>query len=128
MDEVLDAHGHVVIVDLHSYPSLALPYEVDPDALRPGVCIGTDRFHTAPRLSDKVEHEFAGVRGGTAHNTPFGGTYVPLRHWHKTAEVASVMLEIRRDLYQHEPGGAVHDGYEDIAGRLRRVFRVLAER
>jgi len=53
-----------------------------------------------------------------AENTPFAGTYVPLTHFRSTQEVDSVMIEIRRDLYQEEPGGRTHAGYGPVVSRL----------
>ncbi len=105
VDAILANHGRAIIVDLHSFPSDALPYELDQLASRPGICIGTDQFHTPPALIAAARHAFAGLRGGVGLNTPFAGSYVPLRHWCKTARVSSIMVEIRRDLYQTEPGG-----------------------
>jgi N-formylglutamate amidohydrolase len=126
--ETLDVCGRAVIVDVHSYPSRPLPYERDAEAGRPGVCVGTDPFHTPRSLAGAVIAAFDGVQDGVAENTPFTGTYVPLPHWRRTPAVQSVMVEVRRDLYQVEPGGPVHDGYTDLAGRLARLLsRVTAD-
>jgi N-formylglutamate amidohydrolase len=47
----LAANGSCLIVDCHSFPSLALPYERQPEgAPRPEICIGTDSFHTPDSL------------------------------------------------------------------------------
>lgn len=80
--------------------------ELDQSAPRPGVCIGTDPTHTPASLTSAAFKAFAGVGGGVGRNVPFAGTYVPLSHWRRTTEVLSVMIEIRRDLYQSEPAGA----------------------
>jgi N-formylglutamate amidohydrolase len=122
VDQVLSECGRVTIVDLHSFPSLPLPYEVDQSALRPGICIGTDPFHTPDVLRDAAVESFAGMPGGIALNTPFSGTYVPLEHLGRTPEVSSVMVEIRRDLYQVEPGGPRHEGFRDVITGLVRFL------
>lgn len=54
-------------------------------------------------------------------NTPFSGAYVPLRHYERTAEVTALMIEIRRDTYMTEPGGATHDGVDVIVRALTRL-------
>jgi N-formylglutamate amidohydrolase len=126
VDQVLHRHGRVTIVDLHSYPSVPLPYELAPSALRPGVCIGTDPHHTPPALAAAAFAAFAGTDGGVAENTPFSGTYVPLAHWRRTRELISVMVEVRRDLYQQEPGGPPHQGYDAVVAGLARLFSMLS--
>jgi N-formylglutamate deformylase len=122
VDQVLSECGRVTIVDLHSFPSLPLPYAVDQTALRPGICIATDPFHTPDVLRDAAVESFAGMPGGIALNTPFSGTYVPLEHLGRTPEVSSVMVEIRRDLYQAEPGGPRHEGFRDVITGLVRFL------
>jgi N-formylglutamate deformylase len=118
VDKALAEHGRAVIVDLHSFPSVVLPYELDQSAARPGICIGTDLFHTSPALRQLAFEAFQGIPGEVGENTPFAGTYVPLVHLGSAQEVNSVMIEIRRDLYQQEPGGPVHEGYKMVVGRL----------
>jgi len=104
--------------DLPSYPSAPLPYEPDPSAARPGVCVGTDPLHTPDVLVGCAHRAFDGVAGGVAQDTPFEGTSVPLAHRRRKASVRSVVIGVRRDLYQHEPGGPLHDGYGAVVDRL----------
>ena len=127
VDEVLTNHGTATIIDLHSYRPLALPYELDSSAARPGVCIGTDRFHTPEALIELTRAAFAGIDGGTEIDTPFAGTYVALRHYRADSRVRSVMIEIRRDLYLDEPTHEIHAGYDVLVARLAQLIGMLAE-
>lgn len=91
------ATGHAVLLDVHSYPREPLPYELHADGPRPAVCLGTDAFHTPSWLVDAAHEAFAPL-GTVELNTPFAGTYVPPAHYRTDARVASLMLEIRRDV------------------------------
>ncbi|WP_435972698.1 N-formylglutamate amidohydrolase [Streptomyces sp. Qhu_M48] len=115
--ERLAAVGRAVIIDVHSYPTKALPYELHGDGSRPPICLGTDPFHTPAPLLDAAREAFAGF-GGTELDSPFAGTYVPLRHYGKTPEVSALMVEIRRDLYLDEPGGPAGPGLARLADAL----------
>jgi N-formylglutamate amidohydrolase len=125
IDETLEIHGEVVIVDLHSFPSRPLPYELDQDAQRPDICIGSDLFHTSDEIRKKAQAVFREAGWTVAENTPFAGTYVPLKHLGRNRAVSSVMIEIRRDLYQEEPGGPRLDGFERVVASLSDFFRAV---
>jgi N-formylglutamate amidohydrolase len=125
VDETLCEHGQATVVDVHSFPSEPLPYEPNPLAPRPGVCIGTDPDHTPPWLVEAAFKAFSGLKGGVAANSPFSGSYVPMPHWRRTRKVMSIMIEIRRDLYQQEPGGPLHEGYDSVVAGLARFFTAL---
>jgi N-formylglutamate amidohydrolase len=127
VDEVLASHGTATIIDLHSYRPRALPYELDSSAPRPGVCIGTDGFHTPEPLIEIAETAFTGIDGGTALDTPFAGTYVPSRHYQTDSRVRSLMIEIRRDLYLDEPTHEIHTGYDLLVPRLAQLIETLGE-
>jgi len=127
VDQALADHGHAVIVDLHSFPKRALPYERDPSAQRPSICIGTDPDHTPEGLRAAALEAFGDHPGGVAENTPFAGTYVPLKHLGRTMSVWSVMIEVRRDLYQEEPGGPLHEGFEEVTDRLSRFLSAIPQ-
>jgi N-formylglutamate amidohydrolase len=125
VDEVLDATGGVTILDVHSYPSVALPYERERTRPRPGVCLGTDPTHTPADLVDAARAAFSGTGGGVELDVPFAGTYVPLSHFGTNTAVRSLMLEIRRDLYMDEETLGLHDGVDDVVARLSTLLEAV---
>ncbi|WP_308409244.1 N-formylglutamate amidohydrolase [Streptomyces sp. BV129] len=115
--ERLAATGRVVVIDVHSYPSRPLPYELHGEGPRPAVCLGTDAFHTPPGLTAAARSAFSPF-GKTGLDSPFAGTYVPLTHYGRERRVSALMVEIRRDTYMTEPGGPPGAGLERLAGAL----------
>ena len=113
----LAATGRAVIVDVHSYPSVPLPYELHGEGPRPPVCLGTDSFHTPPQLLAAAREAFAAC-GETGLDSPFSGTYVPLEFYGKDTRVSALMVEIRRDTYMSEPGGPAGPGLDRLASAL----------
>ena len=95
---VLQDRGAVTIIDLHSYAVEALPYELHKTDKRPGLCIGTDDFHTGTGLIAAARTAFENFTS-VALNEPFSGTYVPLKFYGRDTRVQSLMLEIRKDTY-----------------------------
>ncbi|MGW8744167.1 N-formylglutamate amidohydrolase [Streptomyces sp. NPDC055794] len=113
----LAATGRAVIIDVHSYPSEPLPYELHGEGPRPAVCLGTDPFHTPPGLLAAARAAFEPC-GETGLDSPFGGTYVPLDFYGRRHEVGALMVEIRRDTYMTEPGGPAGPGLPGLARSL----------
>ena len=103
VDQRLAGCGSAVIIDVHSYPAVALPYERHADLARPPICLGVDEVHTPDWLLDAARAALSAV-GEYRVNEPFQGTYVPLRHYRHDPRVASIMIEIRRDVYSDEDG------------------------
>ncbi|MFM2437763.1 MAG: hypothetical protein RLZ55_574 [Actinomycetota bacterium] len=104
--DVLAAHGRCLIIDVHSYPTAALPDEL-PHDLRPQVCIGTDAFHTSAELEAASVGAFVERGFDVALNTPFAGALVPKACYSTDPAVQAVMVEIRRDQnLESEPGGS----------------------
>ena len=101
VDDALKQFNKCLIIDLHSYPRLKLPYEPN-DGVRPELCIGTDNFHTPDNLVSEITSIASKHKLDVALDTPFAGTLVPLKHYGKEPKVNSVMLEIRRDQYMDE--------------------------
>ncbi|MFJ5259978.1 N-formylglutamate amidohydrolase [Streptomyces sp. NPDC088387] len=117
----LAATGRAVIVDVHSYPGAALPYELHGAGPRPAVCLGTDAFHTPPELLTAARRAFARC-GETGLDSPFAGTYVPLEFYGTDPRVGALMVEIRRDSYMTEPGGPTTDGLPRLAAALAELI------
>ncbi|MER7561360.1 N-formylglutamate amidohydrolase [Streptomyces sp. NPDC097941] len=112
--ERLDVTGRAVVIDVHSYPSAPLPYELHGEGPRPPVCLGTDRFHTPPGLVAAAREAF----GEVGLDSPFSGTYVPLEFYGRDPRVSALMVEIRRDTYMTEPGGPTGPGLHRLAQAL----------
>ncbi|MGW7665788.1 N-formylglutamate amidohydrolase [Streptomyces sp. NPDC054775] len=121
----LAATGRAVVLDVHSYPTERLPYEMHGEGPRPPVCLGTDAFHTPRELLDRAREAFAEF-GGTEVDSPFSGTYVPLHHYGADPRVAALMVEIRRDTYMTEPGGAAGPGVTRLASALAAVVGAVS--
>lgn len=116
------ACGRAVIVDVHSYSTRPLPYELHGAGSRPPICLGTDSFHTPSSLIAAASEAFVDF----ALNTPFTGCYVPLEFYGREPAVSALMIEIRRDGYMIEPGGASTPGLDLIAARLATLINSLA--
>ncbi|MGW1916356.1 N-formylglutamate amidohydrolase [Streptomyces sp. NPDC002076] len=117
----LAATGRAVVIDVHSYPTQPLPYELHGTGPRPPVCLGTDPFHTPPELTDAARKAFTDC-GGIGLDSPFAGTYVPLEFYGTDARVTALMVEIRRDTYMAEPGGPAGQGLQRLAGALAELM------
>ncbi len=102
VEKHLTEQGEAIIIDCHSFPEHALPYEKDQTLHRPEICIGTDSVHTSEALAVAIEQAYRDCNFEVARNTPFAGSLVPLAYlgWHK--RVQSVMIEVRRDVYMNE--------------------------
>jgi N-formylglutamate deformylase len=127
LDEAVDAalaeHGRALIVDVHSFSSVPLPHEPDQDPERPELCIGFDAFHSPFR--DDEEAVRIGQDAGfatVAVNRPFSGSIVPSRHWLRTPEVKSVMIEVRRDLYMDQETGEQRPDFGAVVLRVTRLL------
>ncbi|MDJ0344303.1 N-formylglutamate amidohydrolase [Streptomyces sp. H10-C2] len=125
VDARLSATGRAVVIDVHSYPARALPYELHSAGARPAICLGTDDHHTPPWLLDAARRAFADC-GEIGLNTPFAGCYVPLKHYDRNPDVSALMIEIRRDVYMTEPGGAPTDGLPAVARALTALIDAVS--
>jgi N-formylglutamate amidohydrolase len=123
VDDRLAATGRAVIIDVHSYPSAPLPYELHADGARPSLCLGTDAFHTPAWLLDTARAAFGDAVGPDRIelDTPFSGCYVPLKHYGSDSAVSALMLEFRRDTYLTEPAGPPTPGLDRLAAALTRL-------
>jgi N-formylglutamate deformylase len=121
VDERIFATGRAVLVDLHSYPVQALPYERHQDAKRPPVCVGVDVDHTPAALQERASRACS-VIGQVVVNEPFASSYIPIRHFGRDNRVSSVMVELRRDMYLRDDGGLDPEAAHRISEALAAIF------
>ena len=105
VDAVLARCPTCLIIDCHSFPSVALPYEDATCADRPDICLGTDTFHTPDWLVQAAGDAFQSAGLHVTVNHPFSGTFVPDKHYRKDPRVLSLMIEVNRGIYMDERRG-----------------------
>lgn len=102
VENAIKCHGRCLIIDCHSFPKKALPYEKSQDADRPDICIGTDEYHTPQQLADWLVNAFRRSGRSVSLNSPFSGSLVAQGYYHLDKRVESVMIEVCRDIYMDE--------------------------
>jgi N-formylglutamate amidohydrolase len=122
VDAMLERWGRCTILDGHSFATLPLPSERDQEPDRPDICIGTDVTHTPPDLASALERAFRAEGFEVRRDSPFAGTFVPLRHYGRELRVRSVMVEIRRGLYCDEATGRALPRFADVRDAIDRAL------
>jgi N-formylglutamate amidohydrolase len=125
VDDRLAGTGRALLIDVHSYPSRPLPYELHGTGPRPAICLGTDPDHTPAGLLDMARRVLARC-GDIGVDTPFAGCYVPLRHHRRRRAVTALMVEIRRDTYLTEPAGPPTGGLDAVVDALTVLVDALS--
>ena len=116
----LDAFNRCLVIDCHSFPSTALPYErAEPAAIRPDICIGTDDFHTSAEFGSAFVAAFQREGWRVSLNDPFAGALVPSSRYRGDRRVEAVMVEINRGLYLRETDATATANFDDFAQRVR---------
>ena len=123
----LRQNGAVLILDCHSFPSAPLPYELDQDADRPDICIGTDSFHTPPDLIEIARGAVVGEGLTCRINKPFDGSLVPNRFLEQDKRVSSIMIEVNRSLYMDEGSGERSSQYDQCRSAVGRIIQQIRQ-
>lgn len=90
VNDVVVRSGGCLIVDCHSFPSTALPYEPDQTTHPADICIGTDSFHTSLLVRDSIVAAAKEEGYSVAIDAPFAGALVPLVYYRKDRRIMSV--------------------------------------
>lgn len=129
VENAIKCHGRCLIIDCHSFPKTALPYEKSQDADRPDICIGTDGYHTPKKLKHWLINDFERSGRSVSVNSPFAGSLVPQRWYHLDKKVESVMIEVRRDIYMNEHTGIKTPGvFEATQKEIRSAIAGYCEK
>lgn len=97
----MDKFGRCLILDCHTFSSIARRYETDKMANRADICIGSDNFHTPAVILENLKKNFS-RKFTVGINIPFAGTIVPLEYYQRNKSVQSIMIEVNRKLYMNE--------------------------
>jgi len=121
VSSILSMHGEALVVDCHSFPSTAQPYEIDQRKERPDICLGTDSFHTPDSITELLRAEFI-AKGFTVQiNRPFSGALVPMEYYGKEKAVSAIMIEVNRKLYMEERTGCRLSDFERVKQSISSI-------
>jgi N-formylglutamate amidohydrolase len=127
VNDTVTQSARCLIVDCHSFPSVALPYEVDQTGHRADFCIGTDPFHTPSLIRDVMVAAVREAGHSVTVDAPFSGALVPQAYYRKDRRVWSVMIEVNRGLYMDEQSGQKSQGFEQATSIVRKLIVTAAE-
>lgn len=117
----LEHHGRCVVIDCHSFPGKALPYEDADESLeRPDICIGIDTFHTSNPLEQSFVEAFTLGGWRVAVNQPFAGALVPASRYRRDPRVQAVMVEVNRSMYLDAASFEPNKDFTRIASEIKR--------
>jgi N-formylglutamate deformylase len=124
-ERALSRCGRALVIDVHSFPSIPLPYESNQSLVRPDICIGadTDGFHTPASLRAAFASAFKAHGFSVALNTPFSGTLVPSNYLGTDSRVLAIMVEVNRALYIDEATGSRNESFDAMSGKIRDSIR-----
>jgi N-formylglutamate deformylase len=125
--DVTAQSGVCLIVDCHSFASVALPYELDQTSDRADICIGTDAFHTPPQVRDSIVAAAKEEGYSVAVDAPFSGALVPLSSYQTDRRILSVMIEVNRRLYMDELSGQKTQDFGTVRAAIGRLVIAAAE-
>lgn len=118
--DVVERYGRCLIIDGHSFPSVALPYEnADPAVERPDICIGSDTYHTSRTLEQAFVEAFGRNGWRVAVNDPFAGALVPASRYRVDPRVTTVMVEVNRDLYLDRKSFEPKSDFGQVAAAIK---------
>jgi N-formylglutamate deformylase len=124
----LQEDGRCLLLDGHSFPSTALPYEFDQSPNRPDICIGADEFHSPGDLVELARGLFQSVGWHVEVNRPFAGAIVPLAFYQRDKRVESLMIEVNRGVYMDESTGIKRSNFNEVRRAVLSVIGSLLQR
>lgn len=126
IDACRHAHGHAVLIDCHSMPSIGGPLDYDPGRRRADFILGDAHGAAcAPAVVDAVAGALRGLGYRVTHNAPYAGGFTTTHYGRPADGVHVLQIEINRDLYMDERHYARKPALARIAGEMRLVMTRL---
>ncbi|MEX1252413.1 MAG: N-formylglutamate amidohydrolase [Hyphomonas sp.] len=123
LDALRRAHGHALLIDCHSMPSLQPGRHMLTD-----IVLG-DRFGSSadPRLMYRIERSFRAQGFTVARNAPYAGGYTTRRYGRPRRGIHALQVEINRGLYMDEQRITRASGFSALKGALQEVMAEIID-
>ncbi|MBK8198191.1 MAG: N-formylglutamate amidohydrolase [Acidobacteria bacterium] len=123
LDGLRRAHGHALLIDCHSMPSVQPGRRALTD-----IVLG-DRFGSSadPRLMARIERSFRAQGFTVARNAPYAGGYTTRRYGRPRRGVHALQVEINRGLYMDEQRITRASGFSALKDALQKVIAEIID-
>lgn len=121
-----ERHGHCLLVDCHSMPSIGGPMDRDPGRSRVDIVLG-DAFGTscATAVTGRVEELFTAFGYRVSRNMPYSGGYTTVHYGRPEANVHALQIEFNRALYMDEQRFAPIAGMAQLIAHVNEMMAML---
>lgn len=127
VDEGVNLHGRVLIIDCHAFRHQAFKYHLSPAMPRPDFRIGIDNFHT-PRALFKYIAVVLKMLGYTVEiNAMQSCPMVPTKYYFVDKRVSSVVIEINRDLYLMPGANKKNNRYNQVKLDIQKLLSGISK-
>ena len=123
LDALRRTHGHALLVDCHSMPS------VQPGRRGLTDIVLGDRFGSSadPRLMTRVERSFRSHGFTVARNAPYAGGYTTRKYGRPRRGIHALQIEINRGLYMDEHRITRASGFSGLKEALQHVIQDIID-
>ncbi len=123
LDAVRSTHGHALLVDCHSMPSVQPGRRALTD-----IVLG-DRFGSSAdaRLIVRIERSFRAHGFTVARNAPYAGGYTTRRYGRPRRGIHALQIEINRGLYMDEQRITRSAGFDSLKQTLELVITQIID-
>jgi N-formylglutamate amidohydrolase len=123
LDRLRTAHGHVLLIDCHSMPS------VQPGRRSLTDIVLGDRFGSSldAKLMARIERSFRAEGFTVARNAPYAGGYTTRRYGRPRRGTHALQIEINRGLYMDEQHVSRSAGFSALKASLDRIIAEIID-
>ncbi|MGE0717880.1 MAG: N-formylglutamate amidohydrolase [Alphaproteobacteria bacterium] len=123
LDERRARHGHAILIDCHSMPSIGGPHDFDSGRRRADMILGDAHGAScASALVETVARLLRGLGYRVSHNAPYAGGYTTQHYGRPEQGIHALQIEINRDIYMDERRFARKPGLARLAADMRLVI------
>jgi len=118
----LDMFNQCTIIDCHSFSDKEYWF-LKKTSDFPDICIGYEEYHLDENLIEIIKDEFSEYKIGL--NTPYSGSLVPMRYWHKDNRVKSVMIEINKRIYTEQDNKTKNKNFVTVKNKIDNILNKI---
>lgn len=125
---LLQKHGHIAVIDCHSFPDIPLNRDLNQDMPRPDFCLGIDDYHTPENIYLPVQEFLTNLGYTVLINNPYSGTMIPLKYYRQNPNVRGLMIEVNRKLYMEVKNGEIvkTEGFDRIRNTIKEILNLIS--